>query len=297
MYLARIYTLSLNPRPVIPYLFLSGHLKYPEPTAIVHKCNIGGFRSVYISRKRRVMKNHYSLILERKNSMNTSYVKKATLISAALLIGFITAYVLPARAAEPNTPAVKHKRQAGRERGGDFLRELSAKLNLTDEQQAAIRPILVSEAEDIKAVRQDTELTVEQKQAKIQEIREKSREKINAVLTPEQQKKFAEMKGEAAGRVRDESHNRLTMLAEQLNLTDEQKAAIGPILAAEANDVKAVIQDKSLSKEDRQAKIASIRENSSTEINKVLTPEQQAKWTELRKERQNRPRPRPRHGG
>jgi Spy/CpxP family protein refolding chaperone len=223
--------------------------------------------------------------------MNANYTKKTTLVSAALLVGFIAAFVMPTQAAEPNTPAVRNNGQAGREPVRDFLRELSEKLNLTDEQKAAIRPILVSEAGDIKAVRQDGSLSAEQKQAKIQEIRDKGREKINAILTPEQQKKFAEMKGEAAGRVRDEIHSRLAILAEKLNLTDNQKTAIRPILAAEANDIKAVMQDKSLSKEQRQTKIAALRETSNKEINKVLTPEQQAKLAELKKERQNRPRP------
>jgi len=218
--------------------------------------------------------------------MNTNYTKKTTLVSAALLAGFIAAFVMPAQAAEPNAPAVRNNGQAVR----DFLRELSEKLNLTDEQKAAIRPILVSEAGDIKAVRQDSSQSAEQKQAKIQEIRDKGREKINAILTPEQQKKFAEMKG-PEGRGRDEVQNRLAMLSERLNLTDEQKTAIKPILAAEANDIKAVTQDKSLSREQKQSKIAAIRETSSKEINKVLTPEQQAKLADLKKERQNRNKP------
>jgi Spy/CpxP family protein refolding chaperone len=223
--------------------------------------------------------------------MNTNYTKKTTLVSAALLAGFIAAFVMPAQAADSNAPAVRNNGQAGREPVRDFLRELSEKLNLTDEQKAAIRPILVSEAGDIKAVRQDGSLSAEQKQAKIQEIRDKGREKINATLTPEQQKKFAEMKGEAAGRIRDEVKSRLAMLAEKLNLTDDQKTAIRPILVAEVNDIRGVMQDKSLSKEQRQTKIAAIRESSRKEINKVLTPEQQAKLAELKKERQNRPRP------
>jgi Spy/CpxP family protein refolding chaperone len=214
-------------------------------------------------------------------------------VLAVLLAIFAAAYAVPAQSAEPNKPAVKNNEQAGREPVRDFLRELSEKLNLTDEQKTAIKPILVGQAEDIKAVRQDNALSPEQKQTKIQEIREKGREKINAILTPEQQKKFAEMKGEMPGKMRDEAHNRLAMMAEQLNLTEEQKTAIKPILAAEANDIKALMQDKALSKEDRQTKIKTIRENTNKEINKILTPEQQAKWAELKKERQNRPHPGP----
>ena len=56
--------------------------------------------------------------------MNTSYIKKTTLVLAALLIGFVAAYVMPAQAAEPNAPPARNNRQAGH----DFLKELSEKL-------------------------------------------------------------------------------------------------------------------------------------------------------------------------
>ncbi len=90
------------------------------------------------------------------------------------------------------------------------------------------------------------------------------------------------MKGEAGNRMREQFQNRLTMLAEQLNLTDAQKTAIKPILATEANDIKAVMQDNSLSREQKQTKISGIREASDTKINALLTPEQQAKWAKLK---------------
>jgi Spy/CpxP family protein refolding chaperone len=76
--------------------------------------------------------------------------------------------------------------------------------------------------------------------------------------------------------------NRLAVIAEKLNLTDEQKAAIDPILTTEANDIKAAMQDNSLSKEQKQTKISGIREASDKKINTLLTPEQQAKWAKLK---------------
>ena len=156
------------------------------------------------------------------------------------------------------------------------MQELSEKLNLTDAQKTDVNSILANEANEIKAVHKDGSLSDEQKQAKIKEIRDSSREKINAILTPEQQKKFAEMKSEAGNK------NRLAMLTEKLNLTDAQKTAIKPILAAEANDIKAVHQDNSLSKEQKQTKVSDIRGASDKKINALLTPEQQAKWAQLK---------------
>lgn len=66
-------------------------------------------------------------------------------------------------------------------------------LNLTDEQKAKLRPILMDERQQMEAVRSDTSLSQEQKMAKVQQIRETASPKIKAVLTPEQLKKLADM--------------------------------------------------------------------------------------------------------
>jgi Spy/CpxP family protein refolding chaperone len=101
-------------------------------------------------------------------------------------------------------------------------------------------------------------------------------------LTPEQQKEFAAMKGNLRQRMREHAGNRLEMITGKLNLTEAQVAAIKPIFAAEANDIKAVWQDNSLSKEQKQSKIADIRKSSREKINALLTPEQQTKFAELK---------------
>jgi Spy/CpxP family protein refolding chaperone len=146
-----------------------------------------------------------------------------------------------------------------------FVQELSEKLNLTDAQKTAIEQIIANEAKEI------------------QEIRENSKKQISAVLTPEQQEKFAEMKSEVRERMRERAVDRMKMLAEKLNLTEAQTAAIKPILAAEANDIKTVWQDNTLSQEQKQSKIADIRKSAREKINTILTPEQQTEFAELKK--------------
>jgi len=227
--------------------------------------------------------------------MRNSYIKMTVVIWAVLTLGCATAFAGSAPGSEP--PARRNRGSAARRPAArEFLQELSEKLNLTDEQKTAVKAILAGEANDIKAVHQDGSLSDEQKQAKTREIREAGREKIKALLTPEQQEKFAEIREEAGQRVREEFQNRLQMLAEQLNLTDEQKTAVKPILAAEVNDIKAVMQDNSLSREQRQSKVADIREASNTKINALLTPEQQAKLAQLKEQAKRPPRRKPARG-
>jgi protein CpxP len=77
------------------------------------------------------------------------------------------------------------------------LEELSKQLNLTDDQKAKLKPILQDESQQLQAVRNDASLDHDQKMAKAKEIRGAHKSQIKEVLTPDQQKKWEEMKKEA----------------------------------------------------------------------------------------------------
>ena len=91
-------------------------------------------------------------------------------------------------------------KHAGMYHNGDsadqHLQMLSEKLNLTDDQKAKVKPILQDHLQQMKAVRQDSSLSQEQKRDKIKSIHESLHEQISAVLTPEQQTKFQQMRQE-----------------------------------------------------------------------------------------------------
>jgi periplasmic protein CpxP/Spy len=70
-------------------------------------------------------------------------------------------------------------------------------LQLTAEQKAKLQPIIQEEMTQIDAVRSDASLSVDQKRAKIVQIKQTEFPKIQAVLTPEQQKKLADMQQRA----------------------------------------------------------------------------------------------------
>ncbi|HEX2662221.1 MAG TPA: hypothetical protein VHM93_05270 [Candidatus Acidoferrum sp.] len=73
------------------------------------------------------------------------------------------------------------------------LQMLSDKLNLTDDQKAKLKPILQDQMQQMKAVREDSSLSEDQKRTKMKSIHESLHDQINAVLTPEQQAKFKQM--------------------------------------------------------------------------------------------------------
>jgi Spy/CpxP family protein refolding chaperone len=76
------------------------------------------------------------------------------------------------------------------------LKMLTEKLDLTEDQQAKLKPILEDESQQAKALHEDTSLAPADRRAKMKELHASSTEKINAVLTPDQQTKWKQMQQE-----------------------------------------------------------------------------------------------------
>ena len=78
--------------------------------------------------------------------------------------------------------------------------------------------------------------------------------------------------------------SRLKMLTEKLDLTDDQQAKLKPILEDESTQMKTLHEDSSLASDDKKAKMKELHESSTEKINAVLTPDQQAKWKQMKQE-------------
>ncbi len=79
---------------------------------------------------------------------------------------------------------------------GERLQKLAEELGLTDAQKEQLKPILKSEFEQMKAVKEDTTLDKPAKKEKFKSIHQASMEQIKAILTPEQMEKWKEMRKE-----------------------------------------------------------------------------------------------------
>ena len=98
--------------------------------------------------------------------------------------------------ASPDQSQLDSARNMHRDRVGERMKWLSQQLNLTEDQKKRLRPILAGEFKQMRAVGEDVSLTQDQKREKMKQIHEASRPQVQAILTPEQQQKFAQMKEE-----------------------------------------------------------------------------------------------------
>ena len=77
-------------------------------------------------------------------------------------------------------------------------------------------------------------------------------------------------------------------VAQELNLTDEQKSKVQAVFQQERQKLQALRADTSLTPDQRRAKVKEIRDEIGTKMKGILTTEQYDKWMRIREEaRQN----------
>jgi len=80
----------------------------------------------------------------------------------------------------------------GRQTPEERVKALKESLKLTDEQAEKIKAVLAKNQEKMKALREDTSLSQEDRRAKMRENAEAVDAEIKPILTPEQQAKYKE---------------------------------------------------------------------------------------------------------
>jgi Spy/CpxP family protein refolding chaperone len=114
---------------------------------------------------------------------------KCYLLSLVLVIAGLGVSGSVARAEEP-TAKPEIAPEKGRAAIQERLKKLSENLNLTDEQKEKLKPIIREQAGKMRELRQNSDLSREDKLAKLKELREDMDKKIEPILTPEQKEKW-----------------------------------------------------------------------------------------------------------
>lgn len=79
-------------------------------------------------------------------------------------------------------------------RGGGRMKMMADQLGLTDAQKAKMQPIMMSQRQQMMALRTSTTLTPAARMAKMQSIRKASTMQMMAILTPAQRIKMKAMR-------------------------------------------------------------------------------------------------------
>ena len=80
---------------------------------------------------------------------------------------------------------------------------LKKNLNLTDDQTSQVKSILEDSRSKMEAVRSNTSLSQEDRRSQMMSIHSSENEKINALLTPDQKTKYADLQQQMRSRMRN----------------------------------------------------------------------------------------------
>ena len=73
-------------------------------------------------------------------------------------------------------------------------KELQDSLNLTDEQVVKLKEMQAKDHDEIIKIHQDSSVTEANKKFRIEELKKERRNEMESILTPDQQRKYKEMR-------------------------------------------------------------------------------------------------------
>ncbi len=114
----------------------------------------------------------------------------------------------PLCSADPNPAAVATAPVHGEGALASKLAAVVAQLDLTDAQKSKIVPILEQEAAELRALKQESSAARREKLRRFREINQRASGEIRALLTPEQQKKYEELRAAARAEFRQKMQER-----------------------------------------------------------------------------------------
>ena len=125
-------------------------------------------------------------------------MKKSLLtVTVALMVGATIATITPSFADQASFGAGAGAHVRGH--GNGSLEKLAEKLNLTDAQKGQIKTIFQTERPKIKAIRENTTLTPEDKKEQLKAERKDMMSQVKAILTPDQLAQLKAMRREHKG--------------------------------------------------------------------------------------------------
>jgi Spy/CpxP family protein refolding chaperone len=200
-----------------------------------------------------------------KKTMRGTWIKTSLLMLGMSLAGAgLQAQQAPAATTSANQEAMQ---------SGSASQD-AATLKLSPEQKKQLHELRLSARDQAAIIRNDQTLSGEQKQSKLKELRASTRDQMKSILTPDQQKAFAER--HAA---------RKAKIVAELGLTPEQQSKLKGLFQSTRQQRQQVLTNASLSNEQKLAQLKQIRQDAKSQLATILSPDQLQKFRELRKHR------------
>lgn len=157
-------------------------------------------------------------------------------------------------------------------------------LNLTEVQKSQLKAQREAAKAQLDAIKNDASLTDAQKKEKAKAIYIDQKNKMQALLTPEQKAKIAEGR-KAAKEDRKEMGEKRKDAFKDLNLTADQSAKLKAQREASKAKIEAIKSNSSLTEDQKKAQVKEVMKSSKADMKNILTAEQMKKMQDMKKDR------------
>jgi periplasmic protein CpxP/Spy len=107
---------------------------------------------------------------------------------------------------------------------------------------------------------------------------------VSAQVPDSAENKSQQDTAQSSAQQADNAESKLQQISTQLNLSEEQKTKLKPILQDEVDQLKALKSDTATSSQEKLQKAKEIRASHKQQIDAILTPEQKEKWQQMRQQ-------------
>lgn len=210
-----------------------------------------------------------------------------------IALSFVFAVAAFSVSAQQTREIKDHKDRQMGQRNGQMMKDL----NLTDAQKAEMKANREAMKSKMDAIKNDPNLSDEQKKEKAKSLMQEQRTKMQSMLTTEQkvkmesQKDAMEAKRGEMGKKKEEMGDKKEMgeehsmeMKEKLGLSNDQAAKLKALNEQTRTKIQAIHSNSSLTQEQKQAEMKTVKEAAKTQSQSILTKEQQKKMKSIQKE-------------
>jgi len=181
------------------------------------------------------------------------------------------------------TANAQHKREQKMGGKKQHHAQLAKQLNLSDEQKKQAQANKVALKQKMKELNKNESITVKEQRDRKDALRKEQKAKMQALLTPEQKTKMAELKATKMAKKEEKFAKALEKIKSKINLSDAQVMQLkSQRERIKAND-KEIKDNESLSRTQRKEQLMALKAEAKIQKSNIFTADQIKQLDEIKK--------------
>jgi Spy/CpxP family protein refolding chaperone len=181
------------------------------------------------------------------------------------------------------TATAQHKREQKMGGKKQHHAQLAKQLNLSDEQKKQAQANKVALKQKMKELNKNESITVKEQRDRKDALRKEQKAKMQALLTPEQKTKMAELKATKMAKKEEKFAKGLEKMKSKINLSDAQVMQLKSQRERIKASAKAIKDNESLSRTQRKEQLMALKADAKTQKSNIFTADQIKQLEEMKK--------------